>query len=132
MPDVSLLATLVATVLSFVLGGLWYGPLFGKAWMEENGFTADTIKKDFNPLKLYGTTFVLSALASWLFGMSVGPDPDLRFAVGAGLAVGVFWVAGSLATSYLFEGKTMRHFLINGGYHAVQFGLVGLAFGLLG
>jgi len=132
MPTVSLLATLVATLLSIMLGGLWYGPLFGKAWMEENGFTLETIKKDFNPVKLYGTTFLLSALASWLFGISVGPDPDLRYTIGAGLAVGVFWVAGSFATSYLFEGKTLRHFLINGGYHAVQFGLIGLAFGLLG
>ena len=132
MPKVSLVATLVATVLSFLLGGLWYGPLFGTAWMEENRFTAETIKKDFNPVKLYGTTLVLSALASWLFGMFVGPDPDVRYSVGAGLAIGVFWVAGSLATSYLFEGKTSRHFLINGGYHAVQFGLIGLAFGLLG
>ena len=33
MPPVSLLATLLATVLSFVLGGLWYGPLFQKAWI---------------------------------------------------------------------------------------------------
>ena len=132
MPTVSLPATLVATVLSFMLGGLWYGPLFGKSWMEENGFTPETIKKDFNPVKLYGTTFLLSALASGLFGMFVGPDPDLRYTVGAGLAVGVFWVAGSFATSYLFEGKTLRHFLINGGYHAMQFGLIGLAFGLLG
>jgi hypothetical protein len=132
MPVVSLPATLVATVLSFALGGLWYGPLFGKAWMEENGFTAESLTKDFNPLKLYGTTFVLSALASYVFGMFLGPDPDLAFAVGAGLAAGVFWVAGSFATSYLFEGKTLRHFLINGGYHVVQFGLIGLAFGLLG
>jgi len=129
---VSLVATLVATVLSFVLGGLWYGPLFGKAWMEENRITPETIKQNFKPVKLYGTTFLLSALASWLFGMFVGPDPDLRYAIGAGLAVGVIWVAGCFATSYLFEGKTLRHFLINGGYHAVQFGLIGLAFGLLG
>ena len=75
---------------------------------------------------------MLSALASYVFGMFLGPDPDLGFAVGAGLAAGVFWVAGSFATSYLFEGKTLRHFLINGGYHTVQFGLIGLAFGLLG
>ncbi|MBA2459694.1 MAG: DUF1761 family protein, partial [Gemmatimonadales bacterium] len=33
MPNVSLLAVLVATLLGFVLGGLWYGPLFGRAWM---------------------------------------------------------------------------------------------------
>ena len=132
MPVVSLPATLVATVLSFALGGLWYGPLFGKAWMEENGFTVENLKRDFNPLKLYGITFIISALASYVFGMFLGPDPDLGFAVGAGLAAGVFWVAGSFATSYLFEGKTLRHFLINGGYHVVQFGLIGLAFGVLG
>jgi Protein of unknown function (DUF1761) len=34
MPPVSLLATLLGTVLSFVLGGLWYGPLFAKTWMR--------------------------------------------------------------------------------------------------
>ena len=34
MPPVSLPATLLATVLSFVLGGLWYGPLFAKTWMR--------------------------------------------------------------------------------------------------
>lgn len=39
MPQVSLLATLLATVLSFVLGGLWYGPLFGKTWMRLVGMT---------------------------------------------------------------------------------------------
>ena len=26
-------AILVATVAAFALGGLWYGPLFGKPWM---------------------------------------------------------------------------------------------------
>ncbi len=26
-------AILVATVVAFVLGGLWYGPIFGKAWL---------------------------------------------------------------------------------------------------
>ena len=34
MPQPSLLATLLATVLSFVLGGLWYGPVFSKTWMR--------------------------------------------------------------------------------------------------
>jgi len=37
MPEVSLLAALLATVLSFVLGALWYGPVFGKAWMRQWG-----------------------------------------------------------------------------------------------
>ena len=130
--QVSLLATLVGTLLGFVLGAIWYGPLFSKTWMAENGFTMETIKKDFNPLKLYGTTFVLGLMTSYVFGLAVGPNPDLLYAVGAGLAAGVFWVGTSFATSYLFERKRLRHFLINAGYHAVQFALIGLAFGVLG
>lgn len=132
LPHVSLLATLVGTLLGFVLGSIWYGPLFAKAWMAENGFTVEALKQKFNPLKTYGTTFVLGLLTSYVFGLAVGPKPDLVYAVGAGLAAGVFWVGTSFATSYLFEGKSLRHFLINAGYHAVQFGLIGLAFGLLG
>ena len=132
LAQVSPLATLVGTLLGFVLGAIWYGPLFSKAWMAENEFTLETIKRDFNPLKMYGSTFVMGLIASYVFGLAIGPNPDLPYAVGSGLAAGVFWVGTSFATSYLFEGKSLRHFLINAGYHAVQFGLIGLAFGLLG
>ena len=45
MPAVSLVATLVATVLGFVLGALWYGPLFGKRWMAAVGMTAEEIRQ---------------------------------------------------------------------------------------
>jgi len=31
------LAIIVAVIASFFLGGLWYGPLFGKAWRKEMG-----------------------------------------------------------------------------------------------
>ena len=45
MSDLSPLATLVASVLAFALGGLWYGPLFGNAWMAEHGFTKEQLEK---------------------------------------------------------------------------------------
>lgn len=132
MTSVPLVAVLIATLLGFLLGAVWYGPIFGKAWMEENGFTMETIKKDFNPVKLYGSTFVLGLIASYVFGMFIGPGPDMKTAVISGAAVGLGWVATSFGTSYLFEGKSMRHFIINGGYHVLQFILIGVAFGLLG
>src|SRR5690348_2723001 len=42
-PDIHLnyWAILVAVVASMVLGFLWYGPIFGKAWMKEMGIPAD-------------------------------------------------------------------------------------------
>jgi hypothetical protein len=35
--DVNWLAVLVAAVVTFVLGGVWYGPLFGKVWRAAEG-----------------------------------------------------------------------------------------------
>ena len=132
MPQVSLLATLLATVLSFVLGGLWYGPVFGKAWMRSVGLTEASLRENFNPAKTYGITFVLAFLASYVFGMFLGPNPSLALGVGAGASAGVFWVAFSLWTNDLFERRPFALTLINGGYHTVKFILIGLSYALIG
>ena len=39
-------AVLVTTVMAFVLGGLWYGPLFGQAWLSAIGKTEDIVIVD--------------------------------------------------------------------------------------
>jgi hypothetical protein len=132
MPEVSLLATLVATLAGFALGALWYGPLFGKLWMAAAGMTPEQIQRDFNPARVYGATFVLGLVASYVFGLYLGPNPGRAFSVAAGAAAGLFWVATALATNYLFERKPVVLMAINGGYHAVRFTLIGLTFGLLG
>ncbi len=134
MPEISWLATLVATVLAFALGALWYGPLLGKSWMAEHGFTEEDLAQDFDALKTYGTTALLAAGSALVFGIFLallGPHSAL-FAVGFGFSAGLFWVAFSIGTNYLFERSSLRLFAINGGYHVVRFTLMGLAFGLLG
>src|SRR5262245_15392969 len=37
---VNLLAVVVAIVVSFAVGGMWYGPLFGKTWANAMGMAA--------------------------------------------------------------------------------------------
>jgi hypothetical protein len=132
MPAVSLGATLAATVLGFALGALWYGPLFGKPWMAATGVSRDQPGAGVNPARTYGITFVLGFIAAWTFGLYVGEHPGFRFSAALGAAIGVCWVATALATNYLFERRSARLILINGGYHAVRFTLTGVAFGLLG
>ena len=132
MPDVSLTATLVGTVLSFLLGALWYGPLFGKTWMAAVGLSMETIRRDFNPARAYGLTFVLGLIACYAFGLFLGPNPGRAFAIVAGGAAGLCWVATSVATNYMFEGRAPALILINGGYHTVRFILFGVAFAFLG
>lgn len=131
MPAVSLPAVFVATMLGFALGALWYGPLFGARWMVLAGVSEAQVRR-MNPAVTYGTTFVLGLIASYVFGLYLGPDPGRAFAITVGAAVGLCWVATSLATNYLFEGRPVGLIAINGGYHAVRFTLMGVAFALLG
>jgi hypothetical protein len=131
MPDVSLVATMLATLAGFALGALWYGPLFGRWWMRALGTAAEAARRG-GAARTYGATFVLGLIASYVFGLYLGPNPGLAFSVVAGAAAGLFWVATSLATNYLFEGRPVALIAINGAYHAVRFTLIGLTFGLIG
>lgn len=46
MEDINWLALVVASILPLATGFLWYGPLFGKAWMQESGMTEEKAKKN--------------------------------------------------------------------------------------
>ena len=52
-------------------------------------------------------------------------------ALGAGFSAGLCWVAASYGISYLFERRPLALWLINGGYHTIQFTMFGLILGLM-
>ena len=131
MPEINYLAVVIAAVASFLLGGLWYSnALFGKVWQRESGVTDEQLKNG-NMAKIFGLSLVLSLLASWMFAMFLGPRPPVAFGLGAGFAAGLFWVAASFGMNYLFERRSFKLFLINGGYHTLQFTLIGLVLAFL-
>jgi hypothetical protein len=130
MPEISWLAVLAAAVSSFVVGGLWYSPvLFASAWQHEAGLSDEQLKAG-NPARIYGGAFVLSLIAAAVFAMFLGPKPSLQLGLGAGFSAGLCWVAASFGINYLFEHRSLKLFLINGGYHTVQFTMIGLVLGL--
>jgi hypothetical protein len=131
MPQVNLIAVLLCGVASLVLGGLWYSPaLFGKAWQRGAGLSDEQARSG-NMAMIFGLTFVLSLIAAYVFGMFLGTSMPLAAAVGAGFSAGLCWVAASLGISYLFERRPLSLWLINGGYHTLQFTLFGLILGLV-
>ena len=131
MPEVNWIAVLIAAVSAFVLGGLWYSPvLFGKAWQKETGLSDEALNNA-NKGKIFGVSFVLAFLAAAVFALFLGPEVDVMFGLGAGLSAGLFWVAASFGINYLFELKSMKLWLINGGYHTLQFTLYGVILGLM-
>jgi len=130
MPEVNYLAVIAAAVATFALGGLWYSPaLFGKAWQREAGVTEEKMKSANMPL-IFGLTFVLALIAAWVFALFLGPRPPMALGLGAGFSAGLCWVAASLGINYLFERKSLKLWLINGGYHTLQFTIIGLILAL--
>lgn len=129
MPEVNWLAIIAATVASFIVGGLWYSPLlFAKSWQKEAGLTDEQISGA-NMVRTFAGAFFLMFLAAMVFAMFLGPDPSLGFGSAAGLAAGLFWVATSLGVNYLFEQRSFRLWLINGGYNVVTFTVIGAVLG---
>ena len=129
--EVNWIAVLVAAVSAFVLGGLWYGAIFGEKWMAYNGLTKEQAQAG-SPARIFGGAFVLSLIAAFVFAMFLGPKPGLQFAASAGFAAGLCWVAATFGINYLFARKPLGLWLIDGGYATLQFTLYGVAIGLLG
>jgi hypothetical protein len=121
---------LAAGVTSMVLGAVWYSPaLFARPWMRESGMT-DEKAKAANPVKTLGLAFVLALIGAAVFAAFLGPRPAPAFAAAAGFSAGLCWVAGSFGINYLFEQRSLKLLLINGGYHTLQYTLIGLVLGL--
>ncbi|WP_166432820.1 DUF1761 domain-containing protein [Luteimonas yindakuii] len=120
---------LLAAVSSFLLGGLWYSPaLFGKAWNRENG----GVPAAGHPVRVFGVSFGFALVAAVAFAMLVGPSPTLEASLRLGMLAGLGLVAASFGINYQFAQRTFRLWLIDAGYHAAQFLLFGLVFGLWG
>lgn len=131
MPEVNWLAVALSAVSSLVLGGIWYSPmLFAKAWQQAAGLSDDQLKSG-NMAKIFGLTTVLSFIAAAVFAMFLGPDFGIGPATAAGFSAGLCWVAASYGITYLFEHRPLKLWLINGGYHTLQFTLFGAIIGYL-
>jgi len=129
--SINWLAVLLSAVSAFVLGGLWYSPLlFAKRWMKETGITEETTKNA-NMVKIFGLGFILAFIASFFLAMFIGPAQGAAFGATAGFMAGLGWVFTFMGISYLFESRTLVHFLINSVYSILSLTIMGLIIGLM-
>ena len=127
-------AALLAAVSSFFLGGLWYSKaLFGPAWGRASGITPEAMHAAHShrhPARVFGVSFLFSLVAAIAFAWILGPNPALGHAICLGAIVGAAFVAACFGINYQFADRTTALWLIDGGYHTVQFIIFGLILGL--
>jgi len=126
--NINWLSVIVAAISSFLIGGIWYGPIFGKGWMTEFGFTEEDLKKKSIP-KTFGLSLLLAFIAALVLESFIGEKADLMFGAMAGFFAGFGWVSTMLGILYLFEMKSLKAYFINAGYCIVALTIMGIILG---
>jgi len=116
------LAITVAAVAYFMIGGLWYSVLFGKAWIKSTGI--DMSRPDAK--KGAGGIMVMTFLLEFVIctGLAVLASRMMLVngvlsGIKLGLLTGICFSAIVICISYLYQGKPKTLTLIDGGYHIV-------------
>ncbi|MDB5264866.1 MAG: hypothetical protein JWN64_437 [Parcubacteria group bacterium] len=133
MVPINLLAVLVSAVASIALGMFWYGPLFGKAWMNLVGVTPEQVaafKTDPAAKKKMGRSYMIMALGSLVmayvlattlvFATSYMHNSGILAGLQAGFWLWLGFVAPVAVAPVLWDSKPWKYFFITGGYYLVS------------
>jgi hypothetical protein len=143
-PPVNWLAILVAAIIIFILGGLWYSPmLFAKKWMALQNKTEEQARAEMasaNMPLMYASAFITALITAWVMASLLahlaaiaGPSAVASAGMGLNAAHGaifgfVCWLGFAATSSYataLFSGKPKQLWLIDSAYNLVSFVLAG-------
>jgi hypothetical protein len=134
-PPVNWLAVLVAGIVIFVLGGLWYSPvLFSKKWLALQNKTEEQMRAEAagaNMPLMYASAFITGLITAWAMALifaHIANDIQMNAAYGALLGA-LIWLGFAATTSYataLFSGKPRQLWFIDSAYNLVSFVLAGI------
>lgn len=126
--QVNYLAVLVAALSSFLIGGLWYSPLlFARLWAREAGIAEAELGKGF--ARALSGSAVASLLIAVNLAFFLGVDAGAAWGATAGALAGIGWAAASLTTIHLFERRSWTLIVIDAGYLAVSYPVMGAIIG---
>lgn len=132
--EINWLAIGGATLVAFFIGFLWYGPVFGKAWMAEVGMTQEDAEKG-NMAKIFGVSLVLQFIMAYCLYMSFYAVPEVGAGINTGTGAAYGFLTGfgfaftAIGVNAMFEQKSWKYIAINGGFWIVVFTLMGLILG---
>ena len=129
-------AIVVSVVVSFVIGAIWYGPLFGKTWAQAMGMSAQPSGAEiargslFNIIGLFLMAYVLAhGVAVWrpsTWGVAGADQEAWVYGFYGGFFVWLGYVMPILLNSVAFERKSWTAFGIQLGYQFISLQAMGM------
>ena len=132
---INYIAVLVASVVGFMLGGLWYSNvLFGKTWITLMGFTDQKMEdmKKQGLAKNYIAMAIGKLLMAFVLAYAIAHGGITTMLHGAmkGFWVWLGFVAPVMMGSVLWEGKPVKLYVLNVSYYLVSLVVMGAILGL--
>lgn len=129
---INYLAVVVCAILALIIGVIWYGPLFGKKWMEIIGADSKDIearkKMQKNAKWLYIIQFVITLFQVWVLAIFMNGWTDFDTAKNV-LWIWAGFIIPTIAATAMWNNDTKKvqwtRFLIQGGYQLVVFIIFG-------
>lgn len=127
-------AIIVGAILSMVIGAIWYGPIFGKKWMEIVGVDPNDketlAKMQKSAMPLYFIQFLLTLFQVLVLAHLIA-DTKLVGGLERSLWIWAAFIIPTLAGAVMWTNDSGRikwmRFNIQGGYQLIIF----IVFGLL-
>ena len=128
----NVIGVLVAFAVSFVSGGIWFGPkTFYPLWMKERGIASGQLNANQNkPALLFGGTIIgvlvqTFTLAIIITSISAGRDIGILDGAGIGFALGVGIAMFASLSHRLFGGENLKVWIIETANDALNLTIAG-------
>jgi len=127
------LAIIVAAVVAFLIGGLWYSPLlFARQWMAAHAHSPeDVARMKADAPRAYGISFVAFLVMAFILQMVLNHVDAHTWQSGA-LWAAHLWLGFAVTIGLManvYSGKRFSVFLIDAGYQLVYFLVMGAILG---
>ena len=130
MAEINWLAVLLGALAFFLVGAIWYGVLFSKAWQKAAGMSDEKIQSG-NMALIFGLTFLAELVISLTLwhGIARSGASDravMMMAVGFGATI----MVPAIGINYLYLRKPLALFLLDAGHFIVGMAAMGGVFTL--
>ena len=123
LSNINFLALIVAALVSFAIGALWYSPvLFSKIWQRNVNLSDEELGKA-NMALIFGSSFLLILMMN--FGLAIilqgHASNEISATSGAlyGFLIGSFFIATSIGINMLYQRKSFSLWAIDAGYQVL-------------
>jgi hypothetical protein len=127
---VNYLAVLAAAIVSFILGAIWHGPLFGKTWADAKGLTPEQIEAGKKDMPRYMVIiFLLLVVVAWALAVLAGYTRLVTLMQGFKLGL-ICWIGFAVtvlfAEAAMTNGRKYTTFFISAGSWLITFLVSGM------